>query len=259
MMEGASGEEVTAVLRAAGCVFAEDEARLLIGEAPDNQVLADWIGRRVEGEPLEYIVGWAEFHGIRVTVAPGVFVPRRRTEAMVDAALELLAPGEVLLDLCCGSGAVAAAVVEVAPAVAVYASDIDAAAVECARRNLPGRRVFTSDGFEQVPRELRGNIAVITANTPYVPTSAVGTMPPEARDWEPHATLDGGADGLDIQRRIASSAPSWLVPGGSLIVETSEAQAETACQVFTAAGLTPTVVQDDERDATIVVGRSSRA
>lgn len=245
-----------AVLRAAGCVFAEDEAALLIGEALDESTLADWIARRVAGEPLEYIVGWAQFHGGRVLVEPGVFVPRRRTEAMVDAALDRLGGG-VLLDLCCGSGAVAAAVVRSAPGSTVYASDIDPVAVACARRNLPGCTVFESDTFAAIPTHLRHGIAVVTANTPYVPSSAIETMPPEARDHEPRVTLDGGPDGLDVQRRVAAQARDWLAPGGSLIVEASAAQADTVRQIFAAAGLEPTVVHDEDRDATMVIGRGT--
>ncbi|KQU04411.1 hypothetical protein ASG56_13745 [Rhodococcus sp. Leaf7] len=247
-----------AVLRSAGCVFAEDEARLLTDEAPDEETLSAWITRRVDGEPLEYIVGWAEFHGLRIRVSRGIFVPRRRTEAMVDAALDRVGDDGVLLDLCCGSGAVAAAVAHARPSVTVFASDIDPAAVECARRNLPGRTVSEGDGFSGVPGHLRGAVTVVTANTPYVPTDAIDTMPPEARDHEPRVTLDGGPDGLDIQRRLAAEAPDWLAPGGSLIVETSVAQADTASAIMLAAGLTPRVLHDDERDATIVIGTAGQ-
>src|SRR3954462_3557379 len=100
---------VVARLRAAGCVFAEDEARLLLaGAAPD--ALDALVARRVAGEPLEPLLGWAEFCGLRVAVAPGVFVPRRRTEALVEEAVALFRPGAVVVDLCCGSGALGLAV-----------------------------------------------------------------------------------------------------------------------------------------------------
>lgn len=244
---------IAATLRRAGCVFAEDEAALLIDEAPPG-LLDGWVRRRVTGEPLEYIVGWALFDGLRIAVDPGVFVPRRRTEAMVDAAVSLLAPGALLLDLCCGSGAVAAAVHRRAPGTSVHAADVDPIAVACARRNLPGIEVALSDCFAGIRADLRGRFTVITANTPYVPTAAIATMPPEARDHEPVGTLDGGVDGLDVQRRVAAEARQWLRPGGALIVEVSQAQVEPACGVMSDSGLVPEVRRDDERDATLVVG-----
>lgn len=257
--------EVVAALRAAGCVYAEDEAALLCDEAallcdeaggPDR--LRRWVTRRVAGEPLEVILGWAEFYGLRIAISPGVFVPRRRTEAIVDVAAGLVTPGAVMLDLCCGSGAVAAALGHRIPGLTVLASDIDPVAVACATRNLPGHSVFESDLFDAVPARWRGRLDVITANTPYVPTSALATMPPEARDHEPPVTLDGGGDGLDIQRRVAAEVGQWLRPGGSLIVETSAAQADTAVSVMTDAGLVARVVTDDERDATVVVGTAGQ-
>ncbi len=244
-------DELTAQLRRAGCVYAEDEARLLRAEASDHDVLRDWVRRRVAGEPLETIVGWAEFHGHRVVVAPGVFVPRRRTEAMVDVARGLVGPGAVVVDLCCGSGAIGLAMADVAT---VHAADADPVAVACARRNLPPHRVFQGDLFDALPGELRGRVDVVCANTPYVPTAAVASMPREAREREPRATLDGGSDGLDVQRRVAAEVTRWLTPTGSLLVETSAAQADAASAIMRASGLRPRIHHDDERDATVVVG-----
>jgi release factor glutamine methyltransferase len=123
-------------LRAAGCVYAEDEARLLTGEAASPAELEQLVDRRAAGEPLEYVLGWASFCGLRIAVEPGVFVPRRRTEYLVDQAVALRP--RVLLDLCCGTGAIAAAVRARLPDVEVHAVDIDPAAVRCARRNLTG-------------------------------------------------------------------------------------------------------------------------
>src|SRR5262245_29444624 len=123
-------------LRAAGCVFAEDEARLLVGAARSPADLAAMVDRRAAGLPIEYVVGWAEFAGLRVAVAPGVFVPRRRTEFLVDQAAALTRPGAVVVDLCCGSGAVGAALAAAVEGIELHAADIDPAAVRCARRNL---------------------------------------------------------------------------------------------------------------------------
>ena len=181
-------------LRAAGCVFAEDEARLLMSTARTPAELDAMVGRRVAGLPLEQVLGWAEFCGLRIIVAPGVFVPRRRTEFLVRQAAALARPGDVIVDLCCGAGAIGAALAAAVDRAEVHAADIDAAAVRCARRNLPGprRHVYRGDLYEPLPAGLRGRVAVLAANVPYVPTGEIGFLPPEARAHEPRAALDGG-------------------------------------------------------------------
>jgi len=243
-------------LRAAGCVFAEDEAALLAAEALSAEHLAELVARRVAGEPLEQVLGWAEFRGLRVAVEPTVFVPRLRTGIVVAQAVALLRPGGVAVDLCCGVGAIGAAIAAEAPAgVEVYAADLDPVAVRCARRNLPPDRVFEGDLYDALPDSLRGRVDVLAVNAPYVPTDAIATMPPEARDHEARVALDGGADGLDVQRRVAAGAVEWLVPGGHLVIETSSSQAAYTVEAFERAGLDARVVTDDEIDGTVVVGR----
>jgi release factor glutamine methyltransferase len=248
-----------ASLRAAGCVFAEDEAALLLDTAGSPGELSAMVARRVSGEPLEQVLGWVEFGGLRLVVEPGVFVPRRRTELMVREAQTLLRDIEaaVLVDLCCGCGAVAAALLHTVDGLDVHASDIDPQAVACARRNLPPDRVHQGDLYDALPADLRGRVDVLAVNTPYVPTAAIATMPPEARDHEPAVALDGGPDGLDVARRVAADASSWLAPGGSVIVETSRAQAPVLSEAFAGNGLAPRVVSDDDLDATMVVGTSA--
>ncbi|MCS7481161.1 putative protein N(5)-glutamine methyltransferase [Umezawaea endophytica] len=245
---------IIARLRAVGCVFAEDEARLLVDAAGSPAELDAMVARRVEGLPLEHVLGWAEFCGLRVLVDPGVFVPRRRTEFLARRAASLARPGSVVVDLCCGSGAVGAVVASLVEGVDLFAADIDPAAVRCARRNIPGDQVYEGDLYAPLPLGLRGRIDVLVANTPYVPTGAIGTMPPEARDHEPLVALDGGGDGLDVQRRVAADAPKWLAPGGHLLVETGERQAPHAAEVFARSGLEPRVVSSEELDATVVIG-----
>lgn len=248
-------DDIVARLRAAGCVFAEDEAALLVEAGHSSRDLDDLITRRVGGEPLEQVLGWVEFAGLRVAVAPGVFVPRRRTELLARLAIEALASGGVLLDLCCGCGAVAAAVRASVPDIEVYAVDVDPAAVACARENLPGADVRRGDLYSPLPQELRGRVDVVVANVPYVPTEAIASMPPEARDHEPVVALDGGRDGLDIARAVATDAPRWLRRGGRLAIETSTVQAERLAAAVAASGLVAAVVQADDLDATAVVGR----
>lgn len=277
---------VAARLRAAGCVFAEEEATLLLAEAPDPDRLADWIDRRVAGEPLEQIVGWALFHDLRIPVEAGVFVPRRRTEILVREALAALRanragaggragvqgvdddPGgprrrPVVVDLCCGSGAVGIAIARVVD-VDLHAVDIEEVAVRRAGRTAeellggPGRgsgaRVYLGDLDAPLPRTLRGRVDVLTANAPYVPTDEIALMPPEAREHEPRVTLDGGADGVDLHRRVAVLAPGWLAVGGTLLVETSRRQAPRTLDAVEGAGLAARIVRDEESDATAVVG-----
>ncbi len=254
------GDQVIARLRVAGCVFAEDEAALLIEGAETPQQLATWVEQRVGGRPLEQILGWAAFAGLRIAVEPGVFVPRRRTEWLAEQVTRLVGTDtRVALDLCCGAGAVGAAVAAAvaAPVQLVwYAVDLDPAAVRCARRNLPaGAQVFAGDLFAPLPTRLRGRVDLVAANAPYVPTDEIALMPPEARLHEPPTALDGGADGLAVQRRIAAEAPQWLRSGGSLLIETSRAQAAGTAAAFLAAGLRPRITTCDALDATVVVGR----
>jgi len=269
-------------LRAAGCVFAEDEARLLVADAPSAARLAEMIELRVAGLPLEQVLGWAEFFGMRIAVEPGVFVPRRRSELLVREAAALVRAGEgrhvVVVDLCCGSGAVGAALATEltrdgrsdeptrAPRsddlrgrphdVELHAADIDPAAVRCARRNVAalGGRVHEGDLDGPLPDALRGHVDILVANAPYVPTDEIRLMPPEARDHEPSVALDGGADGLDVQRRVAAAAPRWLSPSGHLLIETSRRQAPSTAAAVTSAGLVARVVTSRDLDATVVVG-----
>jgi len=252
-------DQLTVLLRGAGCVFAEEEAALLIGEATDRTELDRWADRRAAGEPLEQILGWAEFCGQRLVVAPGVFVPRTRTGLLVSEAVRRCSPGEVLVDLCSGIGAVAAAVIAKVGPLEAYATEIDSAAADCARRNL-GDRAIVLDGdlFAPLPNDLRSRIRVITANAPYVPTDEIAFMPTEARDHENRITLDGGADGLDVHRRIIAEAPSWLAPGGTLLIETGREQVETDLALLGAAGLQASVIMDDEIDGTVVAGELRR-
>ncbi|HKB31845.1 MAG TPA: putative protein N(5)-glutamine methyltransferase [Streptosporangiaceae bacterium] len=284
-------------LRAAGCVFAEDEARLLISAARTPADLAAMVGRRAAGLPLEQVLGWAEFCGLRIAVAPGVFVPRRRTEFLVSQAAALAnqsasragqpamlahqgagsagqvatpadpgaslagqvlaRPPTVVLDICCGSGAVGAALAAALDGAELYAVDIDPAAVRCARRNVAaaGGQVYEGDLYEPLPATLRGRVDVLVANTPYVPTEEVGLLPPEARIHEPRVALDGGADGLDVQRRVAAAAPLWLAPGGHLLIETSGRQAPLLVETFARSGLIPRVASSDKLNATVVTGQ----
>jgi release factor glutamine methyltransferase len=267
-------------LRAAGCVFAEDEAQLIVSAARTPADVTAMVDRRAAGLPVEQVVGWADFCGLRIAVGPGVFVPRRRTEFLVRRAAALAchpaattspeAPaGEVtgtpagqagarvvVVDLCCGAGPVGAALAAALGQVELHAVDIDPAALRCARRNLAaaGGHAYQGDLYEPLPATLRGRVDLLVANTPYVPSEEVRLLPAEARVHEPLVALDGGTDGLDIMRRVTAQAPRWLAPGGHLLVETSTRQASQAAAAAAASGLIPQVVSSEELDATVVIG-----
>jgi len=243
-------EQVVDALRASGCVFAEEEAALLLA-APG--ALDELLARRIAGEPLEQVLGWAEFDGLRIGVVPGVFVPRRRSELLVRLAAEGLDAGAVAVDLCCGSGALGAALRARVPAIELHACDLDPIAVECAGSNLLGASVYRGDLWSALPTGLRGRVDVVLANAPYVPTDGIALMPSEARDHEPRTALDGGADGLAIHRRIAAEASDWLAWGGRLLIEVAPAQVARSFQFFRAAGLRAAVHTDDDLDATVVI------
>ena len=249
---------ITVRLRAAGCVFAEEEAQLLMEASSTAVGLDRLVERRCAGEPLEVLLGWAAFRGLRVGITPGVFVPRRRTELMVDVAAALAPDGSVVVDLCTGSGAVALALSVERPDLELYAADLHPAALRCARTNLIDRaQVVVSDLFAGLPSDLRGRIEVATANVPYVPTGELDLLPPEARDHEPRSTLDGGEDGLDVVRRVAKQARDWLAPGGHLVVEVNRRQVASARFAVATAGLRPTVAAEDEDGTAFLAGRLS--
>ncbi|MGW0179226.1 putative protein N(5)-glutamine methyltransferase [Nocardia sp. NPDC003345] len=259
-------DAVAGRLRAAGCVFAEEEAQLLATAARTEAELIGLVEQRVSGIPLEYLLGWAEFKGIRVAVRRGVFVPRQRSALLVDEAMALAArrAPRTVVDLCCGSGALGLALLTAsatgpAPPPDLFAADIDPVAVGCARENLApvGGRVFEGDLFDPLPATLRHRVDILLANTPYVPTGQIARMPPEARDHEPPAALDGGPDGLDLARRTVAAAPAWLAPGGSLLIEIGADQITETTALLAAAGLDPRIARSGDRAATVAIGTIS--
>jgi len=245
-------------LRKSGCVFAEDEARMLMAHASTSEELKSIVEQRIDGLPLEYILGWAEFFGLRLVVEPGVFVPRRRTEFLLRQAIRVIPEAAVVVDLCCGSGALGAGLLAVQRNLTMHAVDIDPRAVHCARQNLPDHaRVYQGDLYQPLPLELRGSVDVLVTNAPYVPTEAIALLPQEARVYEARMALDGGLDGLDIQRRIVASAPTWLAPGGHLLMETSSLQAHQTLDLFVTNGLDAQIAHSTSADATVVIGKKA--
>lgn len=256
--------EAVAFLRAAGCVYAEDEARILTEAASSADELEVFLARRAAGEPLEYIVGWAAFSGLRVPVRAGVFVPRRRSEFLAEVAVEVVRETAArlgaaarpvrVLDLCCGSGAIGLVVATQSGDVDLLAADDSPVAVECASANLAGvgGRVYQGDLFEAIPDVERHGLDLIIANAPYVPTGEIPTLPAETRLFEPAPTFDGGPDGTGVQRRILGSAAEWLRAAGVVLVETAAGMADKTARLATDAGFAAEVLTCADLGATVV-------
>jgi release factor glutamine methyltransferase len=240
----------TAELAAAGCVSAAAEADWLLEEAPHEDALRAMVARRLAGEPLQYVIGWAPFGRLKLRVGPGVFVPRPETEGLADRAAAFLRgrpDPRVAADLCAGSGAIACFLAAEVPGARVLATELDPGALAWARENAErfGVELLAGDLDEPLPAELAGRLDVLCANVPYVPSAAIATLPTDVRDHEPRLALDGGPDGLDVFRRLARRAGNWLAPGGRVYAETGEDQAEAAAALLTAAGLAEVAVHQD--------------
>jgi release factor glutamine methyltransferase len=253
-------------LRAIGCVFAEDEARLLAGAASDSAHLDAMVEQRASGQPLETVIGSVRFCGIDVTLRPGVFVPRPRTRFLAERAVSACREWEsargqspVVVDVCTGSGALAAVVASEVVGSTVCASDLDPVAVACASVNGArfGFSVGLGDLMDGVPTLLHGHVSVIVANVPYVPTDQLQYLPRDVLEHEPVRALDGGPTGLDVFGRLCRAAPAWLAEGGVVMSEVSPAQVREALALLEGAGLVAEVTEHPSwRTAVVQGGRS---
>lgn len=234
--------DITARLRAAGCVAAEEEAEELAGAAPDAASLERCVRRREAGEPLAWIVGTQRFGTVELGVDTGVYVPRRQSEELARrAARQLAATGGWAADLCTGAGPVARHLVEATGIRSVVGVDLDPRAAACARRN--GVRAVVGDLGAPLRRR---SFAVITAVAPYVPSGQLRLLPADARDHEPRHALDGGGDGLEVLRRVVQQAASLLVPEGWLFVEVGAGQDQALSPNLDAFGFAAETTWADE-------------
>jgi release factor glutamine methyltransferase len=234
-------------LAAAGCVAAEEEADELLAAAADEATLETLLRRRERGEPLAWITGWLEFCGHLIKVQPGVYVPRVQSEELARRAGVLLGAvggGGRAVDLCTGAGAIAVHLMAQSPPAGVVGIDQDRRAASCAMSNA-------------VPTVLAdlgaplGDAAfdVVTAVAPYVPTSELRLLPPDVLRYEPILALDGGADGLDLVRRIITAAARLLIPGGWLLIEVGGEQDRNLAQTLRQSGFDlPELWYDEDGD-----------
>jgi release factor glutamine methyltransferase len=221
-------------------LYLEPTRRLTAAEAARYREL---IERRARREPLQYLLGWEDFHGLRLAVTPDVLVPRPETEGLVEWAVEVLAgrPDPVIADLGTGSGAIACALARAIPTAEVLAVEVSAGALAVASRNvrelgLSARvRLLAGDLFAPLG-SLSASLDLVVANPPYLPSAVIASLPPEVSRHEPRAALDGGPDGLGVIRRIVAGAPPVLKPGGWLLMEIGEEQAGPLASLMAAEG-----------------------
>lgn len=220
-------EQRTSVIRAlaeGGCVAPTAEADTLLTAAREGVgPIEQLVRRRLRGEPLAWITGSVSFCGLRVRIEPGVFVPRPHTEALSRRAVELLPDQGIAVDLCTGSGAVAVVLAAARPRALVAGTDVDPLAVACARRNGVAASAGDLDG--SLPSTLRGQVDLITAVVPYVPTEELHLLPRDVLAHEPRRAIDGGPGGTLVLVRAADVANRWLRPGGSVLLELGGDQA----------------------------------
>ncbi|HET9117117.1 MAG TPA: HemK family protein methyltransferase [Pseudonocardiaceae bacterium] len=222
-------------LARAGFPAARGEAREMIQAAwGDPAVWRCWASRRLDGEPLEWLIGFTVFMGHRVRVERGVYVPRPQTEFIAQQAVDALPADGVAADLCTGSGAVAVALRNARADARVVATDIDPNACRCAAKN--GVEVYRGHLADPIPTELIGCFDVVVAVVPYVPTDEIIFLPRDVRKYEPAAALDGGANGIELLEQAVSASARLLRTGGSLLLELGGSQDEQLAPALQAAG-----------------------
>lgn len=244
----ADPDPLVATLRHRGCVFAEEEAAILREAARDVEHLAALVQARCAGTPVEHLAGWVDFGNLRLSVGPGVFVPRQRTLLLAEAAVKAVESAlaedprtAVFVEPFAGVAPVAASVLAAHPEVDVHVTDTDESALTHARTNLGTHAgVHHGEGLTVLPSRLRGSVAVIAAVPPYVPDAHVDLLPREAKEYEPAVALFGGHDGLTHVRELLAQSRRWLKPHGRLLMEMNEAQLDGAVDAASLHGFSST-------------------
>jgi release factor glutamine methyltransferase len=196
-----------------------------------------WLERRAAGEPAHHLTGECGFWGRDFTVSPAVLVPRPETELVVRVALELpLSPSARVLDVGTGSGCIAITLAAERPKWRVAAVDRSAAALEVARANAARHRVEVAFAEADLTTSVEPPWDLVVANLPYIPTADLAELPVEV-GFDPVAALDGGADGLDLVRRLVADLPRILRVCGGAVLELGEDQADRVAELAVASGL----------------------
>lgn len=248
-------------LRRAGCVFAEAEAAEVVRRVgTDPARTAEVVAGRAAGIPLEHLLGVARFAGHDVELDPLVFVPRRRAETLVAAAIALAAERSpaVLVDVGCGTGAIAAALAHALPAAEVHATDLDPRAVACARRNgrTHGFAVHEGSWLSGLPVSLAGRVDLVVGYLPHVPDTGLDRIHPDLRRHEPDLAVAGGPDGLAGFVEVLDQLPRWWSPTGAFLTLLAPEQvpaAERHLERRTAAGAPALVLHAEPADDDVVV------
>jgi release factor glutamine methyltransferase len=206
----------------------------------ETDTLRELITRRSRREPLQHITGSTSFCGYEIAVNRHVLVPRPETEILAELGWEFLSTlnsqSSTALDFCTGSGCIAIALAAKCPVARIIATDISADALNLAGENAVRNHVAeriefrNGDGFDALSGE--GMFDLIVSNPPYIPSAEIATLQPEVRDFDPRGALDGGADGLEFYRLIALQAKAFMKPGGKIIVEFGDGQADAIRKIF---------------------------
>jgi release factor glutamine methyltransferase len=239
---------------------------------PEVARYRELVRRRAGGEPLQQILGETEFWSRPFKVEPGVFIPRPETERLIETCLRLLEPlrradrAPLAVEIGCGSGIIAVTLALELPRLQVHASDVNPRAVALTLRNGralgAGARVHAELGarFDPLPGHLRGQVDLLVSNPPYIRSEELAGLPVEVRDHDPHAALDGGPDGLQFYRAIASAMGDWLRPGGHVAVEIGADQGAAVGGILAASGgLDVQISQDYAGHDRVVTARVGNA
>ena len=252
MAASATGKTVEEFLR---------DARLYVADDSFEEAMAGMVRRRLQGEPVAYITGLWEFHGLPLFITPDVLIPRDDTEVLADQAIAFARDAEReirMLDLCCGSGCIGLAVASEIPSIRVVMADISEKAASVARQNAMRNRLtrcvtcLTADAL-QTPPMLLGRFDLIVSNPPYIRTGELESLDASVRDYEPREALDGGEDGLMFYRTVAEKWRAVLKPGGAVMFECGEDQSAAVREILADRGFTDIETVKDTRGIERVV------
>ncbi len=232
--------------------------------AAETDALREFVKRRGQREPLQHIVGTASFCGLEIAVNRHALIPRPETEMLAELGWKFLAtlnlPPATALDFGTGTGCIAIALAAKNPNAKITALDISSAALALAKENAARNKVaeriefLPSDGFAALTTEMKFDL--IVSNPPYIASAEIATLDPEVRDFDPRAALDGGADGLDFYRRLATEGKNFLQPNGKIMLEFGDGQADAIKKIFeTEKWIVEAVQADYSQRARILVAR----